>query len=454
MVFDYDEVINERVSGLAWFSLTNASICDFEGNLLFYTNGCSLFDANHNVVADGDRLYDGENWVLDQFCYLGFNLPQGAIIIPSPVFQNQYLLFHMNARYVKTPNNGILLSDTLYCTTINVQNDGSVTIAKKAEPIILDTIELGHLSAIQRSNKKDWWLMVPKRNGEEYFILDISIDGIKTNSQKIGPRFTFENTWVGQSKFTPNSKNYIRYSPKDGIHIFDFDLSSGALSNPRSLINWKSDYKDETFGGMSISPNSELLYLSTIEGLYQTPINSIINPDSLLLIDTFNGTQCPFFDANFFQSELGPDGRIYISASGGCRYLHVIQQPDKRGKTCEFEQSAIKLVTYNSYTIPNFPVFYDSTLHQDMEIDTKECSIEGHIEDATLIIHSNCCVPELVNFWSTDGKLLQQLSTVLRRDDDKYELEMPESFPHTSMIVQAICGTRQYSFIIVNLPRL
>jgi hypothetical protein len=40
--------------------VTNASICDSMGNLLFYTNGISIANAIHEIMENGDGINPGE----------------------------------------------------------------------------------------------------------------------------------------------------------------------------------------------------------------------------------------------------------------------------------------------------------------------------------------------------------------------------------------------------------
>jgi hypothetical protein len=58
----------------------------------------------------------------------------------------------------------------------------------------------------------------------------------------------------------------------------------------------------------------------------------------------------------FFMHQLASDGRIYISAFAGTRYIHVIDDPDSMGISCDFQQHSFVLpsTTYTS-NIPSFP---------------------------------------------------------------------------------------------------
>ena len=53
--------------------------------------------------------------------------------------------------------------------------------------------------------------------------------------------------------------------------------------------------------------------------------------------------------------QLGPDGKIYISANNSIPNLHVINNPDLPGDSCDVCQHCIELPTFNAFSMPNFP---------------------------------------------------------------------------------------------------
>lgn len=59
MNFNYDTLEIEKQFVGTYFSVTNASICDENGNLLFYTNGCFIANASHQIMQNGNGLNPG-----------------------------------------------------------------------------------------------------------------------------------------------------------------------------------------------------------------------------------------------------------------------------------------------------------------------------------------------------------------------------------------------------------
>ncbi len=81
-----------------------ASICDEDGNLLFYTNGRGILNADHQLMPNGDSI----NWGLfTEFAWPtlgnGYPGPQDVIILPDPGYKNGYYLLH-NLKFASLSN--------------------------------------------------------------------------------------------------------------------------------------------------------------------------------------------------------------------------------------------------------------------------------------------------------------------------------------------------------------
>ncbi|MBK8698049.1 MAG: hypothetical protein IPN29_00010 [Saprospiraceae bacterium] len=73
----------------------NASISDKDGNLLLFTNGCSVSNKNHEVMPNGDSLNAG-TW-FDKYwksCAAGYPGAQDVMLLPDPGNDKGYTLFH------------------------------------------------------------------------------------------------------------------------------------------------------------------------------------------------------------------------------------------------------------------------------------------------------------------------------------------------------------------------
>ena len=86
----------ERRNGVLNFDRNNASICDADGNLLFYTNGCAVSNRNHELMPNGEGINAGpffeEIWEGD--CRNGYPGRQDIIILPDPGYEDGYYIIH------------------------------------------------------------------------------------------------------------------------------------------------------------------------------------------------------------------------------------------------------------------------------------------------------------------------------------------------------------------------
>ena len=76
------------------FSGNNASICDREGNLLYYTNGCHIAGADHQILPNGSGLNPGPfitEFLMDTCS--DYRSIQEVLFLEDPrVSENHYLL--------------------------------------------------------------------------------------------------------------------------------------------------------------------------------------------------------------------------------------------------------------------------------------------------------------------------------------------------------------------------
>ncbi|MBK8723519.1 MAG: hypothetical protein IPL95_15040 [Saprospiraceae bacterium] len=125
------------------------------------------------------------------------------------------------------------------------------------------------------------------------------------------------------------------------VLTYDFDRCSGNFSNRKYL------YVDTTrawCGGAAISPNSRYLYVAFTNFVFQYDLfaNNIEATKDTVLVRDF--TKNPGSSA-FFQAQLAPDGKIYISTQNTTTYYHVINFPDKKGDSCMAVQAGFYVKT-------------------------------------------------------------------------------------------------------------
>lgn len=333
-------------------SFTNSSICDENGNLLFYTNGMYVANANHQTMPNGDSLNPGD--LFNYYSNNGYRLNQGSIILPSPEVPNLFYILHEKLIY---DNAYTYLCSGLYLSIVDMSlNSGLGDIITKNSPILLDALDPG-ITAVRHANGRDWWILIPKFINNLYYKLLLNPNGLQVYGiQSIGTPST--QMELGQSCFSPDGSKYVRFAATNfnvpfRLEVFDFDRCSGILSNYRNL--WFVD--DASCAGAAISPNSRFMYVSHELKVDQYDLQASDIAASKITVAVYDGFHDPLFSlgfTNFNTAQLAPDNRIYISCTNSARYLHVINNPDLQGLACNVQQHSIQLNTFNDASMPNF----------------------------------------------------------------------------------------------------
>jgi hypothetical protein len=352
--FNYQPVAVEPIIMNMPLQSSTAMISDVDGNLLFYTNGCWIADRTHNMMQNGDGINPGE--VHDMRCdeddmgvyTAGY---QSCLILPKPGMSDIYYLFHKHIIYEYEPQFDVK-TDALLYTTINMTlNNGLGAVTQKNQILMADTLCAGQLTAVKHANGVDWWVMDSGYTSNTYYAYLFTSEGIAAPiEQNIGHSTLRIGEAAGQANFSPDGTKYVRYTPQDDIFLFDFDRTSGLLSNFQFI---HVEEEEETSGGAVFSPNSRYLYIPSGLFIYQYDTEAADVASTKTVVAEWNGVSSPF-PTRFRNAQLGPDCRIYVYC-GSCDVIQVIHYPDEQGLACQVEQQAIQLPYPMFRSMPHFP---------------------------------------------------------------------------------------------------
>ncbi|REJ80517.1 MAG: T9SS C-terminal target domain-containing protein [Bacteroidetes bacterium] len=329
------------------FNITNANIANAEGELLFYTNGWYIANAQNDTMLNGSGL------CTDHFTagYRSIGLPivQGALIVPFGGSSTKYYLFHEELDRIQTR------PVKLFYSVIDMALDsGRGAVILKSQPLFYDLLAFGQIAACRHANGRDWWIVVPKAFSDIYYIILSTPYGLSYSTQQIGNVLGY-GEGVGQCVFSPDGLKYAKFNPTDGLTLMDFDRCAGVFSNPLRIDSVHFATQAGA-AGASFSSNSRYLYLSLQTKLFQVDTWSPNLRSSMQVVGVYDGFVSPFA-TNFFTSKLGNDGKIYITSNNGTDKLHIVNSPDSSGPACDLQQHAIDLPHYNASTISTQPFF-------------------------------------------------------------------------------------------------
>jgi len=391
------------------FNLLNTIICDSTGSLLFYSNGETVYNQQHKIMANGSNLVSNGTG-------LGYHTIQGGLILPQSWNKNLYYLFivedHPSAAY----------GWKLFQNTVDISlNSGLGRVIEKRTLIVDDSLTFGLLTAVKHANGRDWWFYIRKLNTNIWYRGLLSPSGIQVDTISEGSAFKYGG---GQVTFSPDGRFYIvaddeSSSKPAAIHIYDFDRCTGTFSNQRT------HYVDSNpnFGvGVAVSPDSRYLYVFHTTVGYQYDLKATNIFESEVLIGQYDGFISGLYGSYFLFAQTAPDGRIYVGSWAGTFHWHTIQFPNRQSIDCDFEQHSIEFPVYLLEGLPNSPNFrlgpIDGSLCDTLGLDNHPlANFRWEQEDSTELLRItftdlSAYEPETWHWTFGDGSESQDTSPV------------------------------------------
>ncbi|MFH2143482.1 MAG: T9SS type A sorting domain-containing protein [Bacteroidota bacterium] len=359
------------------------TISDVNGNLLFYSDGISVWDRNHQIMPNGTGLGGCQSST------------QGALIVPKPNDSLIYYLFTTDC----IENN---LQNGLRFSIIDISQNGGYGDVVEKNTLLIDSIT-EKVTATFHSNKNDIWIITHGWNNSLFYSFLLTNTGIDTIPviSNIGSIYSSSSllSATGQIKISPNGEmlsSTHRGSPAL-LELFNFDKNNGIIYNLISLPAEGGEY------GLSFSTNNSKLYV-TIESMpfakiYQFDLSSGVSStiiSSKIEIDS---------DMNSFYNsiQLAPDGKIYLAyynLTGFGDYLAVINNPDSIGIACDFVKEGIFIPNKIIMGLQNYIDGYinDLVLNNNyLEIQKDNYNIYPYHSNDILILKTNFVIKNLIS---------------------------------------------------------
>jgi Secretion system C-terminal sorting domain len=326
-------------------------ICDTKGHLLLFSNGCLIANAQQIPIDNTIMMNAGD--IHNAYCPYGYLQAQSMLVLPMPTDTNTFVFFHVHLK-VDTYNK----ADKILTTKLTKNANHLFRVIYIDSTLIeAGDLDRGHLTACRHANGRDWWILYPKVSSNVYHKILFSAKGFEKKIQSIGDTSTAAEVGGGQAVFSPDGTKYVRYNVYSDIRIFDFNRCTGQLSNPIHIPIF--DAADTVgFAGCAISSNSRYLYVISTDKIYQLDLQARDIAASKTIILTYDGGVSALGGRyTFAQGLLAPDGKIYVSNTGGRNALHIIEAPDSAGLACRAIQRRYLLLESISYALPYFPNF-------------------------------------------------------------------------------------------------
>ncbi|MBK9045377.1 MAG: hypothetical protein IPL74_01325 [Bacteroidetes bacterium] len=328
------------------FYSINTMMNDGSGNLLFYTNGIYIANANHDTLLNSQNYnpgYASTTW------WYGLNVRQSVLILPYPEDSLKYITFHCSAERFYDGTIYQLQPTHLSYSKVDMnlgQGLGGIPSNEKNITIINDTLIYGHMDATKHANGRDWWVLMHRYYSDKFYKILVTPDTIQVFDQNIGSLIT--DDVGGQAAFSPDGSKYALFTDH-ALDLYDFDRCSGDLTNHQSLNFPDSVYRT----GIAFSPNNRFLYANTQLNIFQYDLWAANIDSSVQLVASWIPANMPL-PTTFWNCQLAPDGRIYVGTWNGNHILHYIDLPDSMGVNCNVVQNSFYLASRN-LTVPTYP---------------------------------------------------------------------------------------------------
>jgi len=292
-----------------------ATISDAAGNLLFYTDGIKVWNANHSQMPNGNALMGD------------LSSTQSAIIVPKPGSTDIYYIF--------TTDNGGGSNGLRYSIVDMSLQSGLGNVTTKN--VLLRTPVTEKLTAVQHGNNTDYWVIAHEFNTNNFLAYKITASGIDTNAvvSSVGSSQGSMN-YQGCLKVSPNGDKLVDVISllSNKIELFDFDNNTGMVSNPLSIPGYNKPY------GVEFSPNGSRLYVSTRQPYRIYQFNLLAGSPSAIIN---SATQIASGSASGYSLQLGPDYKIYVAKQNET-FLSRINNPNALGSSCNYQNNAVNLL--------------------------------------------------------------------------------------------------------------
>ncbi|RAJ25343.1 gliding motility-associated-like protein [Gelidibacter algens] len=447
------------------------TISDSNGNLLFYSDGRTIWNKNHQPMANASEAA-GTGLLGDD------SSTSSGLIVPKPQDPNFYYIFavdephHLNSSaYPNTAdfsgdgvNNGLTFS--LVDMTLN-GGLGDVVSSEKNMPLITYDVNNPNevdfkcsekITAVKADDCYSIWVIT--QFIDKFYAFKIESEGVIPTPvvSKVGPT-------VPISGYRRNALGYLKASPDGtklvaahlgfatqlgteaagGVYLFDFDNDTGIVSNSVELY---APQQDDSPYGVEFSADNKKVYATIDERnsskIVQWDLSQSNIPNSQVVIhrsEVISGGALQLaINKKIYRAQ-----RSFQGLSNLNRYLGVIENPEANGNAVVYNQNGVLLDVNNdgSHTSSiGLPPFIQSLFNTQVDI----------IQNGTSVTELRLCegesytlkaefTPNSTYAWTKDGLPLSETSEKLFVDTTGfYEVFIEPNNGECPIVGQAFIG--------------
>ena len=350
---DFNSGYAEYLDDCPEWQYYTTSISDTNSNLLFFTDGQTVWNKEREIMINGEGLHGDR-----------YN-PQPAVICPDPENADRYYVFTVGSPDIHKGLEYNIIGMAL----------GNGSVVTKNVVVPAGEFAKHKITAVKKANNVDYWIITrfdDPNNPNVWACFSLTATGLDP-IPVISPARYSVNAWMqhGAVKVSHDRKKIISVqSGETGSHgrfdVCNFDIITGEIDHRFYIKEHNSNPDGFGIYGMEITPDSKLLYIS-FYAFHQAPLSylSFVYQYDLTRTDSLgflNSRLAVSTDSRARSLQLGPDGKIYVSTTNSdpfnSRYLGVIHTVWERGIFCNYEKNAVDIGVFNGHsgsTLPSFP---------------------------------------------------------------------------------------------------
>jgi hypothetical protein len=347
--------------------IAGISVSDSSGNLLFFSDGQSVFNRNYAVMPNSTFLFGGHGGC------------QSIVAVSKINDPGKYFLFTVGTDYDPPPLKGF------YYSLLDMQLDGGlgdIVSGMKNIPLPLGDSALNMLTAVRASNNKDAWVVVlrsgkPKRY-LSYHVTEYGIDTVPVISNTSLRRQLGNLTYPFRTLRI--SQNGYNMACTDSVTEISYFNDTTGVVTPRFTIPYLIN-GSYPIGCTEFSPKARFVYTSSYSSVYHSTLLFQFDcnaPDSAQFMQSM---QVAGSGVNPGQIHLGPDFKIYTGSHDNIvDSLSVINNPDVQGIGCNLQNNAVALLgNWNDACIPQFLQKYKAYINHTGNCQNSSILFSGDI---------------------------------------------------------------------------
>jgi gliding motility-associated-like protein len=336
----------------------SATMSDTSGNLLFYTDGDTVWDRNHNVMPNGTGLLGCGSFNNSSI--------QGALIVPLPNTTNLYYIFTTDC--FENNNMGGFNYNII---DLNL-NLGNGDVISKNNLLFTPSSEM--VAATLHNNGNDIWIVTHELNNNTFRAYLLTNTGINFLPVLSNVGVAYQKDEFSSIEISPNGNLIAIPSPniQQKTILYSFNNINGEVNYYTSL---------STFGGESAvsfsMDNTKIFYTDNGNIIYNY---DLCHDDTIDIQSSMNIIDISISNSDYYSLQLAIDDKLYIAGL----YSDSLSTIINPNSTAILQKSSLSLNgNLSSQNLPNFADYYFN--QQSPCVDTIELSIDTVFQNILII---------------------------------------------------------------------